>query len=1142
MADNKQGRKGFFRGWLSRMLRPEQDTQPEVVPSPEPEIPETIEETVEPEAVPEIVEETASQSEPDMVADIVVPDYTEPEQPVEKTIELPTIEEVPETPSPEVVLSADLEALLSGARFDPLRDALKAENITTVDQLQSVNLWVLLNRHNLYPIAERLSVLNYIEDSLTPETRDDDTIVDDDPVANEDEPAPSEDEETVSEPIEPEITAGEEPLQETSATDEDLELELAPELELEPEAESEPEAEAVTEIIPAPVPVAPAVVVEDTASMPYCERYLLDPAAYQAFPVTECGFSVRIVNRLMAKKISSVGELLNQSDNDMLALSGFGKTSLNELHTYFGSLASAGVVAPVSTSASKQLTPELLPYCQNIRSGDFSFVETRKFSEKSLRIIARFKEAHELVDQELIDAVASGNPQALAIIDALKAFVAKYDNERVCRSVLGQIPANRLTLPVERLIKAYTGTEELRSFYEGRCDSDATLEQFVYANADLVAENNTRMSRFLKWCGYNVVAEITEFLETHFAKNRVKSVFCGRVRGRTLAQLGDELNVTRERVRQIEAKFMRAARDWCFRNRIFYKIILDLGEETAVSTDRIMEYVGEYGLETIAILKECSGRDFFFDNRLSLFTINQPINYDDMQDYVDALPDLFTADKLDGMIEEGVINRGFPEDLLRVIFEDSFRRTGDTYHRSRLTLASVYAETMKEYYPNGIHLDDAEIDRFRELAQNEFGLDLSDKNTHSIGSIISRISILCGRGRYRLKSDTPYIPDKLARQIKKYVEKSVTPIMLITTIFSEFEDELRAVGVNNRFYLQGILKELFGDIWYFKRDYVSTDPEATSFYDAVGSFIARATSPVSKEDIMRKFPGITDIVIALAVSGSDTLNLFGSYINASRLTFTEDDVQYLRGKIEDALNAGEICYTRDLYNEIHLERPGLLSRNYITAGFGLYSVLEYYFGDDYNFSRPFIAREGAEIKSILSVLKEMVLEADLIAISDVTDFASEHNYPIPSILDFANSCNETHLMINAQELATLDYIGASEAVAKKIETLIRDEITAATPIAHLTCIGQFPKLKVEWNAWLIYSILKKWSKDLDVGISKPLFKITYPVVAPAGVSLEVEFDESISHNGELITADNLDNIEDLIADYITEELGDIDEL
>ena len=1044
MSNTKPGLKDILLGWLSKKTHSTQE--------------------VKLEASKEIKTENVQDKSEDQEIPV---NLAASEGFIETPIVEPTSETLPE-------LSDELQQLLQEKHFEPLCKTLRAEGITTVEQLKALQLWVFLNQHNLYSITERAAVFIYLEDQLNPAFEIEEKNNAEEPIVEE----PIAEEEYV---VEGELDIAEEPIVEGKSIveEEPTNMEL-----------SSPQDPFIT---------------------PYYKLYSINPEPYRSFPASDCGFSVRVSNRLMGHNIQNVAELLEQSDKVMLAISGFGANSLKELHAYFKKLAN-----PDSAKASTQ-------------------------REKTSKRERDIQEAYDLIDVELIENVKKNEPAALAIIQMLDEFLEVQEQELASKTALAKIPYKRLILPAEDVINAYTDKEEYLSFLLERNDTGASFKQFVIKNAHLIVDKNICMAQFLRWCRYDVVSEIDSFFEESLKKDTFRRVFCGRVRGETLAQLGEDLGVTRERVRQIEAKIKRAAGIWFRNNRIIHKLFLDFDGETSLFSDQIAEYVGCYGLETVALLKEYSGVDYFYDNRLDLFTLGQAIDYDGLQEFVDSLPDLFVADKLDAMIEEGVQEHGFSEVQLRTVFDNSYRRTGDTYHRSRLTLGSIYGETLKKYYPNGIHLDDEEIKRFKKLTQDEFGVDLSDKNTHSISVIIARICILCGRGRYRLKSDSPYLSEGLTRRIRAYVESSTTPIMLLNTLFSEFEDELRAEGVNNRFYLQGILKELFGDIWYFKKDYVTTNPEVTSFYEAVGNYIAKASSPVSKEEVMRQFPGLTDIVLNQAIAGTDTLNLFGSYIGASRLSFSEDDVQYLHQKLEESLSKNEICYIRDLFNIVKLERPGMLSRNYINAGFALYSVLEYLFGNDYNFSRPFIAKEGAEIKSILSVLKEMVAEADLIEISDITSFASEHNYPIPSVIDFVNSCNATHLMINSRELATLEYIGVSAEIAKQIESLIHAEVDEAVPISHLTCVGQFPKLKVEWNAWLIYSILNKWSTDLSVGTSKALFKITYPVVAPAGASLEVEFDEAISHDGDLLTADNLDNIEELIADYISEELGDIDE-
>ena len=58
------------------------------------------------------------------------------------------------------------------------------------------------------------------------------------------------------------------------------------------------------------------------------------------------------------------------------------------------------------------------------------------------------------------------------------------------------------------------------------------------------------------------------------------------------------------------------------------------------------------------------------------------------------------------------------------------------------------------------------------------------------------------------------------------------------------------------------------------------------------------------------------------------------------------------------------------------DNPVILKRNYINIPFGVYSLLEYFFHDEYNFSRPYIAKIGTEIVSTFEMLQEVVVASD----------------------------------------------------------------------------------------------------------------------------------------------------------------------
>ena len=995
-------------------------------------------------------------------------------------------------------LSRELQELLHDAEFAPLKEALAKANILTVDALRSIKLWPFLNQHDLYSIAGR-----FIINSRVRELLDDYTP-----------PAPPLTEEPVA----------------------TLEEESDPDLEL-------PQPEAVPEVLPE-VEASPESEPVDLSKVPYSVIYSRDPQLYQDMPTAECGFSVRVIGRLLKFDIVNVGKLLEVNDERLLSISGFGRNSLEEIHAFLGKLEER---SPGELEADPyiELTDELYDYKEELWAGDFSFADEQKLSLDSMRKVLAFKEAHQVLDPDLIRAIHDDPEKANDIIAMFKQFREELSQISACEEAIKDIPVQRLRMDAKRIIMAFTSNKEFREVLMESYQEGDTLEKYILANAAAVAGQALIITRLIKWCSYDVRAEI----ETHIAeatkKDRAQRVLYGRARGATLAELGDEMGVSRERIRQIEAKIQRVLLTRFSKSRIIQKIFLDLDETTALSSKAITEYVGKKGTEVVYLLKEFSESTspYSYNPRFDMFWFEKEKRIERLQDQIDNLPELVPAEEMEQLIANTVESTGYADKLIRPMVLDSYQRTGDTYHRSRLSLTTMYKEVLRKYYPEGVHIDDEEMIRFRERVQDEYGIDISDRSVHAVSSIIGRVGVLCGRGRYLSRDYAVQLPKELVQSIQAYVEGRKLPITLFTSIFNEFQTELEALGVDNRYYLQGLLKDLFEDQWYFRKDYVSTDAEVTSFYETLASFIAEATSPVSREEIQRQFPGITDIVINMSLDNPDILNLFGSYIHVSRLKLTDGDIQYLHQKVEEALSdEDELCYVRDLYPVIVQEKPGLLSRNFVTSGFCLYSLLEHLFGEEYNFQRPFIAREGAEIKSILSVLKEMVTESETIAISEVLSFASEHHYSIASILDFVELCNGTHLMTNADELASIEHIGATEETARALEALILEEITEATPIQHLQCVHEFPKLNVEWNAWLVYSILKKWSKALDVGISKLVFKISYPVVAPAGMSLTVPDDPSISHDGELIMPDNLDNIEELIADYLVDELGGSDEI
>lgn len=344
-------------------------------------------------------------------------------------------------------------------------------------------------------------------------------------------------------------------------------------------------------------------------------------------------------------------------------------------------------------------------------------------------------------------------------------------------------------------------------------------------------------------------------------------------------------------------------------------------------------------------------------------------------------------------------------------------------------------------------------------------------------------------------------------------------------------------GVDNKYYLQGILREIFNDRFIFRRDYLSKDGAETSIYKEIGRLIAKSQYPVSKKQIQDAYPGITDIVISFAVSEPDILNYFGSYLHASKLKINNEEKQYLYNVVKAFTDDNDTHFENEIFKKINSEKPEIFSRNAALFPYAMFSILEYLFADKFQFSRPFISKNGVDIESPSRKLREKVYSVNKHSITELMNYAKEIHYTVYSTLDYLNSINDDYLIIDSDHIQQVAETGINETVVSVVEDMILNEIDGCIPISQLNCLNKLVQIQIPWTDWLIYSMLNKWSSKLEVATSSNQFKLAVPLVAPAGKMDEETVKQFENYKPvEFVSSDNLDNIDDLIADYIGEDL------
>lgn len=882
----------------------------------------------------------------------------------------------------------------------------------------------------------------------------------------------------------------------------------------------------------------------------YAVRYQLDPSEYDDITIDAFDLPVRVFNRLMGKRIKTLGALLRCSEGDLANIKGLGRNSLISIDQFIHDKASStSRVSEIQrdydqdtiAKPNHSIVSYLKENIETLKDGDFSTLEdTDNIDVTSL---AQYKRAVEDLGADTVSMLLTRPDSFQEIILALSSFVketGQYNNRlQQLQEKLNGIPKDRWEQRARFYIQAYSNKDEVRAQLLSMCESaDTTLHELARSTKLSDIGNFFAAESFLAWCSFDIRSEISSLAQAVFEKPRTITVVKMRAEKNTLDKVGKKLDLTRERVRQIEAKTQRRFNAWISRHKLLLKICAIRDGDIVLTSTELEDYLQDLTEAVIYLLANVDNPyGFIYDQQADAFIVGEASLSERVFSAIENLPDYINSEKLDTIAEDLGEEIDAPKELIAKAIVESYSLTGNTYHRARLSLSAMYDGILNKYYPNGIHIYDSEaIAEFRQHVIEEYGFSEMPENDRAISARIAGISILCGRGKYKARQSS-YLPEDLAQRIHRYILSSRS-IVLMNTIFAEFEDELSACGIDNRYYLHGVLRELFGDEFFFKKDYISKDGQSSGLYSEIVRYVKNAPFTVSKKELTKAFPGVTDIMFSIALNDKDIINYFGEYLHSSHLSFSHIEKRFLEETLASLLHDKAPHHVKEIYDFVVQLRPDLVKRNGISSPFSFFSVLSYLFSEKYQFSRPFIALYGVRIGRPFERLKELINASDEITVAEIIDFAKENHFAVQNALDLVNSFNDTHLLKDSKTLARINSFGIEKASFAEMEEAILSEIGESTVIiAELNCIHRFRSISYPWNEWLIYSLLKKWSTLLDVSTTSPQFRYATPVVAKKGlINSRIFQDLGDGSEIQVIQADDLDNIDLLISDYVLDEV------
>ena len=511
---------------------------------------------------------------------------------------------------------------------------------------------------------------------------------------------------------------------------------------------------------------------------------------------------------------------------------------------------------------------------------------------------------------------------------------------------------------------------KLKSYLFTKLDHSTTIKQIPYylEGSESLAEIKLKaaaIDAFTEWLHFDLAALVERFFTRVFDLRAEKAleVFSRRTNGETLETVGKKLGITRERVRQLEKKVYERFCDLYKTQKYNYVLLISAlcDGATLLHFSDIENLIGdEYAQAFWMCIQHIQDNPrFYFSKPLNAIVIREdakPVIEGDIErsvfEIVDKLPQAVECAHKDDLLKDLAQKESIPVGALEVAFFQKYQLYGRFYFRGRLTVAYKCEFVLKAHFHDGFKISDhSEAERFRKYMRDLFGESEGDITDRALDAKIGDIGIL----KY-IHPDYLQVEQSIMDAVYAYIETSTHVVMPYGEIFNALRDTFAGSQITNRYILQGALKK-YGCKYNTRRDYVSKN-QSSNLADELERFI-EDHGVVHKSEIFAEFTSISEASLGQVVARcAYVFNIDnGYYIHASQFDIQPQDYVDLREYLTQKCT-GIPVNIRAVFDDVTAMFPQFIKRSNIKDKYYLFAALNYMFGGEFSFSRPYIAKLG----------------------------------------------------------------------------------------------------------------------------------------------------------------------------------------
>lgn len=547
----------------------------------------------------------------------------------------------------------------------------------------------------------------------------------------------------------------------------------------------------------------------------------------------------------------------------------------------------------------------------------------------------------------------------------------------------------------------------------------------------------------------------------------------------TLEETGTMFNLTRERIRQLEKKALRKLQYKVQEIEPYVQDFIDthsnglyLDESvitSSIKNDRIVEY-----LKLLLKIDSTSRVKYVPEWKIMC---NNDLN---IQKLVEETANQFGT----------IVTKNEKEEcdlFTQTVIERQYRLFKGNYLLRGLANTSMLVEIVDTYLPEGYHNGNEEDFQFiQRKGKEKYGDEFDYLSERAMMAALVRGGyILVDSGIYRNKEKCPRIPDVLLTDILQFVEEGL-PIVFYTGIYERFKESLSSIGINNHYFLKGILDPMLPSEYSTNRDYISGEKGLTS-WQAILNVLSSFEGVFTFKQVKDHFPTTKDYVINSVIAYENNRGLLSlqnkRFIYFEKTGITDETKKELKSFIDEMFvqNNTTFLSAQKIYARLRMRNKTLLNKMAIVEGYyDLFSLIQSLFNEEYYMRRPFISVSENQSLDSEEIIINYVSQLDSFDSKVVKDYVTSTNMRgLYSYLNFIDTLSDEYVQVDADKLIKKEALQISQDMIKetgKSVSLILD-YSPNIDTRIFSGFGMLPNIGTKWNKYLLVGIIRSYFSE-----------------------------------------------------------------